>query len=69
MKAEALLHLHNMVFVDGSIEGPGNTVLVAGNNVQLSGWGALDGTYLSRDCEASSGARDWIYNCDCGAKG
>jgi uncharacterized protein len=46
VKAEALLHLHNMVFVDGSIEGPGNTVLVAGSNVQLSGWGALDGTYL-----------------------
>ncbi len=46
VKAEALLHLHNMVFVDASLEGPGNTVLVAGNNVQLSGWGALDGTYL-----------------------
>lgn len=46
VKAEALLHLHNMVFVDGSIEGPGNTVLVAGINVQLSGWGALDGIYL-----------------------
>jgi uncharacterized protein len=46
VKAEALLHLHNMVFVDASIEGPGNAVLVAGNNVQLSGWGALDGTYL-----------------------
>lgn len=46
VKAEALLHLHNMVFVDASIEGPGNVVLVAGNNVQLSGWGALDGTYL-----------------------
>jgi len=46
VKAEALLHLHNMVFVDASIEGPGNPVLVAGNNVQLSGWGALDGTYL-----------------------
>jgi uncharacterized protein len=35
-----------MVFVDASIEGPGNTVLVAGSNVQLCGWGALDGTYL-----------------------
>jgi uncharacterized protein len=46
VKAEALLHLHNMVFVDASIEGPGNALLVAGNNVQLSGWGALDGTYL-----------------------
>jgi phage protein D len=46
VKAEAALHLHNMVFVDASLLGPGNTVLVAGNNVQLSGWGALDGTYL-----------------------
>jgi uncharacterized protein len=46
VKAEALLHLHNMVFVDVSLEGPGITVLVAGNNVQLCGWGALDGTYL-----------------------
>lgn len=46
VKAEALLHLHNMVSVDASLEGPGNAVLVAGNNVQLSGWGALDGKYL-----------------------
>jgi Bacteriophage probable baseplate hub protein len=46
VKAEALLHLHDMVFVDAYLEGPGCTVLVAGNNVQLSGWGALDGTYL-----------------------
>ena len=46
VKAAAALHLHNMVFVDASIEGPGTTVLVAGNNVQLSGWGALDGTYM-----------------------
>ncbi len=46
VKAAAGLHLHNMVLVDASIEGPGNTVLVAGNNVQLSGWGALDGKYL-----------------------
>ncbi len=46
VKAQAALHLHNMVFVDASLEAPGTTVLVAGNNVQLSGWGALDGTYL-----------------------
>jgi uncharacterized protein len=46
VKAEALLHLHDMVFVDASLEGPGSGELVAGNNVQLSGWGALDGTYL-----------------------
>jgi phage protein D len=46
VKASALLHYHNMVVVDASLEGPGNTVLVAGNNALLSGWGALDGTYL-----------------------
>jgi hypothetical protein len=45
VKAEALLHLHNMVSVDASLEGPGNVLLVAGNNVQLAGWGALDGKY------------------------
>jgi len=46
VKAEASLHLHDMVLVDVSIEGPGNAALVAGSNVQLSGWGALDGKYL-----------------------
>ena len=46
VKAEAALHLHNMVLVDASIEGPGNPMLVAGSNVQLSGWGVLDGKYL-----------------------
>jgi uncharacterized protein len=46
VKAEASLHLHNMMLVDASIEGPGNAALVAGSNVQLSGWGALDGKYL-----------------------
>ena len=46
VKAEALLHFHDMVFVDASIDGPGSAELVAWNNVQLSGWGALDGTYL-----------------------
>lgn len=46
VKAAASLHLHNMVLVDASLEGPGTTVLVAGNNVQLSGWGELDGKYL-----------------------
>jgi phage protein D len=35
-----------MVSVDASLEGPGNAVLVAGNNIQLIGWGALDGKYL-----------------------
>jgi len=46
VKAASALHLHNMVLVDASIEGPGNAALVAGSNVQLSGWGALDGKYL-----------------------
>jgi phage protein D len=46
VKAQAALHLHNMVFVDGSIEGPGNVLLVAGNQVEVAGWGALDGAYL-----------------------
>jgi uncharacterized protein len=46
VKAEALLNLHDIVFVDASLDGPGSAALVAGNNVQLSGWGALDGIYL-----------------------
>ena len=46
VKASAALHLHNMLVVDATIEGPGNAVLVAGNSAQLSGWGALDGKYL-----------------------
>ncbi len=46
VKAQAALHLHNMVFVDASIEGPGNVMLVAGNQVEIAGWGSLDGAYL-----------------------
>ncbi len=69
VKAEAALHLHNMVLVDASIEGPGNAVLVAGNNVQLSGWGALDGKYLIETAKHQSGASDGIHNLDCGATG
>jgi phage protein D len=46
VKAQAALHLHNMVFVDASIEGPGNVMLVAGNQVEVAGWGVLDGAYL-----------------------
>jgi uncharacterized protein len=46
VKAQAALHLHNMMFVDASIEGPGNVMLVAGNQVTISGWGQLDGAYL-----------------------
>jgi len=66
VKAEAALHLHNMVFVDSSIEGPGNSVLVAGNNVQLSGWGALDGKYLIETAKHHL-ARATGYNIDSGA--
>jgi phage protein D len=46
MKAQAALDLHNMVFVDASIEGPGNATLMAGNQVLIAGWGVLDGAYL-----------------------
>jgi phage protein D len=46
VKAQAALHLHNMMFVDASIEGPGNVMLVAGNQVAIAGWGQLDGAYL-----------------------
>jgi phage protein D len=46
VKAQAALDLHNMVFVDASLEGPGNPTLVAGNQVLIAGWGALDGAYL-----------------------
>ena len=44
-KAQAALHLHNLESVEVRIEGPGRTTLVAGNNVLLSGWKALDGVY------------------------
>jgi len=46
VKAQAALDLHNMVFVDASIEGPGNPMLMAGNQVIMAGWGAFDGSYL-----------------------
>ena len=46
VKAQAALDLHDMLLVDASIEGPGNALLVAGIQVELAGWGALDGAYL-----------------------
>ena len=45
-RAAAALKLHNMVFVEAAIEGPGIPTAVAGNIFQLSGWGAFDGRYL-----------------------
>ncbi|HYL59152.1 MAG TPA: contractile injection system protein, VgrG/Pvc8 family [Candidatus Acidoferrales bacterium] len=45
-RADAALKLHNMVFVEAAIEGPGIPVAVSGNVFQLSGWGAFDGRYL-----------------------
>ena len=45
-RAAAALHLHNMLFVEAAVEGPGIPVAVAGNVVELNGWGALDGLYL-----------------------
>ncbi len=45
LKAQAALHLHDLASVEARIEGPGRTTLVAGNNVLVSGWKALDGVY------------------------
>ncbi len=45
VKANAAMHIHNMTFVEASIDGPGRPELVAGGNVQVAGWGALDGIY------------------------
>jgi Bacteriophage probable baseplate hub protein len=46
LKAEAELHLNNMLFRRASIVMPGSTALASGSTVWLSGWGALDGIYL-----------------------
>jgi len=45
-RAGAALHEANRLLVTGHLVAPGTTLLVAGNNVDLSGWGAMDGTYL-----------------------
>jgi phage protein D len=45
-RAAAALNLHNMVFVEAAVEGPGIPIAVSGNVFQLSGWGAFDGRYL-----------------------
>jgi phage protein D len=44
-KAEAALELHNLESVEMRIEGPGQTGFVAGNNILVEGWAALDGIY------------------------
>ncbi|MDO8433507.1 MAG: contractile injection system protein, VgrG/Pvc8 family [Candidatus Binatus sp.] len=44
-KALAALELHNAESIEMRIEGPGNTKLVAGSNVLVEGWKALDGIY------------------------
>ncbi len=46
LKAQAALHAHNRKFVEVELVLPGSTVLAAGSNVALSGFGAFDGTYL-----------------------
>lgn len=45
-RAEAVLHDANRLLVTGHLTAPGSTVLVAGNTVALSGWGAMDGSYI-----------------------
>lgn len=46
-RAGAALHEANRLLVTGHLVAPGTTLLVAGNNVELSGWGAMDGTYMT----------------------
>jgi phage protein D len=45
LKAEAALHGANMLQVTGRIELEGTTLLVAGSNVGIQGFGVSDGTY------------------------
>lgn len=45
-RAKAALHEANRLLVTGHLTALGATRLVAGNNVTVSGWGALDGIYL-----------------------
>jgi len=56
-KANAALRLHNMIYGTSNLTVPGNILLVAGNNIAVSGFGKYDATYyimtarhkLSRD--------------------
>lgn len=45
-RAQAALHERNRLLVTGHLVAPGTALAVAGNNVSLSGWGAMDGTYI-----------------------
>jgi phage protein D len=42
-KTKAALHKKNSVECDGSVSLPGNTLLIAGNNFELTGMGTLSG--------------------------
>ncbi len=46
LKAQAALHTHNREFIEAELVLPGSTVLAAGSNIALLGFGAFDGTYL-----------------------
>lgn len=48
LKAKAALDAKNLRFVTASLRVPGSTVLSAGNNVALDGFGNFDGTYMVR---------------------
>jgi uncharacterized protein len=45
-RAAAALHQTNRLLVTCRLVAPGTTLLVAGNNVALSGWNVMDGTYM-----------------------
>jgi phage protein D len=45
-KATGALHQMNLMGTTANLTLPGTTALVAGNNVNLSGWAAFDGTYM-----------------------
>jgi phage protein D len=45
-RAGAALHEANRLLVTCRLVAPGTTLLLAGNNVALSGWDAMDGTYM-----------------------
>lgn len=50
-RAEAALHEANRLQVTCRLAAPGTTRLVAGNIVALSGWGAMDGSYMIERAE------------------
>lgn len=50
-RAEAALHEANRLLLTCRLVAPGTTRLVAGNVVALSGWGAMDGSYMIERAE------------------